>query len=55
MIDREILEKIFTENDIDTIVCEAERSSEKSCADCDEDCDDDYCSEEREYLYDELY
>ena len=45
----------FTENDIDTIVCEAERSSEKSCADCDEDCDDNYCSEEREYLYDELY
>ena len=41
----------FTENDIDSIVCEAESSAENPC----ENCDDDYCSEEREYLYDELY
>ena len=45
----------FTENDIDSIVCEAESSAENPCEKCDEDCDDDYCSEEREYLYDELY
>lgn len=45
----------FTENDIDSIVCEAESSAENPCEYCDEDCDDDYCSEEREYLYDELY
>ena len=45
----------FTEDDIDTIVCEAESSAENPCEYCDEDCDDDYCSEEREYLYDELY
>lgn len=45
----------FTENNIDSIVCEAESSAENPCENCDEDCDDDYCSEEREYLYDELY
>ena len=45
----------FTENDIESIVCEAESSAENPCENCDEDCDDDYCSEEREYLYDELY
>ena len=45
----------FTDNDIDSIVCEAESSAENPCENCDEDCDDDYCSEEREYLYDELY
>lgn len=45
----------FTEDDIDSIVCEAESSAENPCENCDEDCDDDYCSEEREYLYDELY
>ena len=45
----------FAENDIDSIVCEAESSVENPCEKCDEDCDDDYCSEEREYLYDELY
>ena len=44
----------ITENDIDSIVCEAESSAENPCENCDEDCDD-YCSEEREYLYDELY
>ena len=48
-------DKWRNENDIDTVVCEAERSSEKCCVDCEEDCDDNYCSEEREYLYDELY
>ena len=45
----------FTENNIDSIVCEAESSAENPCDNFDEDCDDDYCSEEREYLYDELY
>lgn len=45
----------FTENDIASIICEAESSEENPCDNCDEDCDDDYCSEEREYLYDELY
>ena len=45
----------FTENDIASIICEAESSAENPCEKCDEDCDDDYCSEEREYLYDELY
>ena len=45
----------FTENDIDSIVCEAERSAKSLCEDCDEDCDDNYCSEEHEYLFDELY
>lgn len=45
----------FSEDDIDSIICEAESSVEKPCENCDEDCDDDYCSDEREYLYDELY
>ena len=45
----------FTENDIASIICEAESSAENPCEKCDEDCDDDYCSEEREYLYYELY
>lgn len=45
----------FTEDDIASIICEAEHSTENSCKNCDKDCDDDYCSKEREYLYDELY
>lgn len=45
----------LTEDDIESVSCEAERLKEKPCENCDEDAEYTCPYEEREYLFDELY
>ena len=45
----------FSEEDLESVICEAESLVEKPCDCCDEDCNECSDLEEREYLYDELY
>ena len=45
----------FSEEDLKSVICEAESIREESCDCCDEDCNECCEFDEREYLYDELY